>query len=354
MAPMLNLPPLPPPSPMLAAIFARSPMPPMPPMPPMSPIFFSMSAMLFTPGIFFIFFMRSLASCMISLSLISPDFSLASSFLPTVCTMPINLPGFLNRFWNTDCTDASSDVFRFISDAVSSAISLARLPILPPSRPFKCSCMEFGSNVPSEEPSALAAFAPSAFAPSALAAFAPVCDSGSFSISCICSMTSSSLDFSTLSSMASKSLAASPNVDVSDKSDTTENMTSCRYFHTASLVASLTSGVSQSALKFRPGSSSMGSANSTVSLRYRMLKNWGAYVRLQCSNTAVVSMLYTAAHASPCSGNTVAMSATKSEMIFLNSGAGWEFMAILHSFKYFCLNQYPRIMIVIHTMHHFD
>jgi hypothetical protein len=41
------------------------------------------------------------------------------------------------------------------------------------------------------------------------------------------------------------------------------------------------------------------------------------------------------------------MSATKSEMIFLNSGAGAGagaddsgFIAILHSFKYFCLNQY--------------
>ena len=95
MAPMLNLPFLPP-RPMLAAIFAMSAMPSMPP--PMPPIFFSKSAMLFTPGIFFIFFMRSLASCMISLSLISPDFSLESSFWPTVFTMPISLPGFLNRF----------------------------------------------------------------------------------------------------------------------------------------------------------------------------------------------------------------------------------------------------------------
>ena len=128
--------------------------------------------------------------------------------------------------------------------------------------------------------------------------------------------------------MASNSLAASPKVDVSDRSDTTENMTSCKYFQMASLVASLTSGVSHSALKFRPGSSSMGSANSTASLRYRMLKNWGAYVRLQWSNTAAVSMPYTVAHASPCSGNTVAMSATKSEMIFLKSG-DWGFMVWL-------------------------
>ena len=132
-------------------------------------------------------------------------------------------------------------------------------------------------------------------------------------------MTSSSLDFSTLSSMASNSLAASPKVDVSDRSDTTENMTSCKYFHTASLVASLMSGVSHSDLKSRPGSSSIGSANSTASLRYRMLKNWGAYVSLQWSYTAAESMPYTVAHASLCSGNTVAMSATKSEIIFLNS-----------------------------------
>jgi hypothetical protein len=42
-------------------------------------------------------------------------------------------------------------------------------------------------------------------------------------------------------------------------------------------------------------------------------------------------------------------------MIFLNSGAGGagagagaedsEFIAILHSFKYFCLNQYPEQLI---------
>jgi len=54
-------------------------------------------------------------------------------------------------------------------------------------------------------------------------------------------------------------------------------------------------------------------------------KQCDQYVRLQWSNTAAMSMPYTAAHDSLCSGNTVAISATKSDMIFLKSGDS-EFM----------------------------